>query len=212
MLSRQDQYREIAEAIAALMHPYAEVVVHDLEKQQIAILVNNFSKREIGYPTLLEDMEFTPGEWVIGPYEKINWDGRKLKSISVVLRNDRDIPEAIMCINLDVSAAFELHQILELFLKPNTLIDQPHQLFKDDWHEKINIFINNWLKQNRRTIGSLTRGEKRGLVEILFEQGAFRGKQAANYVAGILGLGRATVYKYLQEMRNHGNETSEGRK
>jgi predicted transcriptional regulator YheO len=201
MLEKWDQYNEIAKGIAALLHPFAEVVVHDLEKQLIAILVNNFSKRKIGSPSLLEDMEFTPGQWVIGPYEKINWDGRKLKSISVVLRNSQGTPEAIMCINLDVSAAMDIWQHLELFLRPNGMIDQPQALFKDDWHEKINHFINSWLSQNSRTIAALNRNEKRKLVVLLHEQGAFRGKQAASYISRVLGLGNSTVYKYLKEVR-----------
>lgn len=201
MLEKWDQYNEIAKGIAALLHPFAEVVVHDLEKQLIAILVNNFSKRKIGSPTLLEDMDFTPGQWVIGPYEKINWDGRKLKSISVVLRNSQGTPEAIMCINLDVSAAMDIWQHLELFLRPNGMIDQPQALFKDDWHEKINHFINSWLSENSRTIAALNRNEKRKLVVLLYEQGAFRGKQAASYVSRVLGLGNSTVYKYLKEVR-----------
>jgi predicted transcriptional regulator YheO len=201
MIEKWDQYNEIAKGIASLLHPFAEVVVHDLKKQRIAVLINNFSKRKIGSPTLLEDMEFTPGKWVIGPYEKINWDGRKLKSISVVLRNTQGTPEAIMCINLDVSAAMDIHQHLELFLRPNSMIDQPQALFKDDWHEKINRYINNWLSENNRTIAALNRNEKRKLVALLHEQGAFRGKQAASYVSSILGLGNSTVYKYLKEVR-----------
>lgn len=201
MLAKWDQYNEIAKGIAALLHPNAEVVVHDLEKQRIAILINNFSKRKIGSPSLLEDMEYTPGQWVIGPYEKINWDGRKLKSISVVLRNSKETPEAIMCINLDVSLAMDLHQRLDLFLNPTSMIDQPQALFKDDWHEQINRFVNNWLSDNSRTIATLTRDEKRNLVQLLHAQGAFEGKQAASYVAGVLSLGNSTVYKYLKEMR-----------
>ncbi|MFC1876650.1 transcriptional regulator [Thermodesulfobacteriota bacterium] len=201
MLEKWDQYNEIAKGIAALLHPFAEVVVHDLKKQRIVILVNNFSKRKIGSPTLLEYMEFTPGQWVIGPYEKINWDGRKLKSISVILRNSQGTPEAIMCINLDVSAAMDIHQRLELFIQPNGMIEQPEALFKDDWHEKINQFVNNWLSENNRTIAALNINEKRKLVELLYEQGAFRGKQAARYVASVLCLGNSTVYKYLKEMR-----------
>lgn len=201
MLEKWDQYNQVAQGIAALLHPYAEVVVHDLEKQRIAILVNNFSKRKIGSPSLLEDMEFTPGQWVIGPYEKINWDGRRLKSISIVLRNSQGTPNAIMCINLDVSAAINLHQHLALFLQPNGMVQQPKALFKDDWHEKINRFVNNWLSDNNRTIAALNRDEKQKLVALLYEQGAFRGKQAASYVAGILGLGNSTVYKYLKEIR-----------
>lgn len=201
MLAKWDQYNEMAKGIAALLHPNAEVVVHDLEKQHIAILINNFSKRKIGSPSLLEDMEYTPGQWVIGPYEKINWDGRKLKSISVVLRNAKGTPEAIMCINLDVSIAMDLHQRLDLFLNSTSMIDQPQALFKDDWHEQINRFVNNWLSDNSRTIAALTRDEKRNLVQLLHAQGAFKGKQAASYVASVLSLGNSTVYKYLKEMR-----------
>lgn len=201
MLAKWDQYNQIAQGMATLLHPYAEVVVHDLDKQRVAILVNNFSKRKIGSPSLLEDMEFTPGQWVIGPYEKINWDGRKLKSISIVLRNSQGTPEAIMCVNLDVSAAFDMHQRLELFLQPNGMIDQPKTLFKDDWHEKINRFVNDWLSENNRAIATLNRNEKQKLVALLYEHGAFRGKQAASYVANILGIGNSTVYKYLKEIR-----------
>lgn len=202
MPKKWDQYNVIAQGIAVLLHPFAEVVVHDLEKQQIAILINNFSKRKIGSPTLLEYMEFTPGQWVIGPYEKINWDGRKLKSISIVLRNSKGKPEAIMCINLDVSAALDIQQRLVWFLQPNGMIDQPQDLFKDDWHEQINQFVNNWLAEKKTTIAALNRIEKRNLVELLYKQGAFRGKQAANYVARVLGLGNSTVYKYLKELKN----------
>ena len=36
------------------------------------------------------------------------------------------------------------------------------------------------------------------------EQGAFKGKSAANYVAKVLSIGRATVFNYLKELR--GNE------
>ena len=202
MLNNWDQYTKIAEGIAALLHPHAEVVVHDLEKQRIAILINNFSKRKVGSPSLLEDMEFTKGDWVIGPYEKVNWDGRKLKSISIVLRNLQCIPEAVMCINLDVSVAIDLQQQLSLFLNPKGMIAQPQSLFKDDWHEKINLFVNNWLNKNNKTILSMNRNEKKVLVSLLFEQGAFRGKQATNYVSRVLGLGISTVYKYLKEMKN----------
>jgi len=41
MLGKWDQYNQITQRIATLLHPYAEVAVHDLEKQHIAILVNN---------------------------------------------------------------------------------------------------------------------------------------------------------------------------
>jgi predicted transcriptional regulator YheO len=38
-------------------------------------------------------------------------------------------------------------------------------------------------------------------VEALYHQGAFKGKNAAGYVAKILGIGRATVYNYLKNIK-----------
>jgi predicted transcriptional regulator YheO len=47
----------------------------------------------------------------------------------------------------------------------------------------------------------LNRDHKRELVLALHAEGAFKGKSAANYVANVLGMGRATVYKHLKELK-----------
>jgi len=41
-------------------------------------------------------------------------------------------------------------------------------------------------------------------VEALHAQGAFRGRSSANYVAAVLTMGRATVYKILKQMKEGG--------
>ena len=38
-------------------------------------------------------------------------------------------------------------------------------------------------------------------MEALHAEGAFKGKSAANYVANVLNMGRATVYKHLKEIK-----------
>ena len=43
------------------------------------------------------------------------------------------------------------------------------------------------------------RGDR--VVADLHAEGAFRGKSAANYVANVLNMGRATVYKHLKELK-----------
>ena len=82
-------FRAIADAIATLFFPHAEVVLHDLRSQKIDYIANNLSKREIGDDAALEDMfEAGTDETNIGPYEKLNWDGQKIRSITGVLRDD----------------------------------------------------------------------------------------------------------------------------
>src|SRR3712207_9037497 len=95
-------YAPVCDAIALLFQPYAEVVLHDLSTETVVYLSNPFSKRELGEPSLLHEIDFKPSDVIIGPYEKVNWDGRRIKSVSAVLRaGSKGI--GILCINVDVS-------------------------------------------------------------------------------------------------------------
>jgi len=197
-----DNYKAIADAIATLFFPHAEVVIHDLRTQRVAYLANNISKREIGDDSALEDMlEGSDDERNIGPYEKLNWDGQKIRSISTVLRDGKGEPLAVLCINLNITLFETAKAALDLFLSSNKLIPQPDALFRDDWQERINTFLHAWLRQRQLSLNTLSRDHKRELVLALHAEGAFKGKSAANYVANVLNMGRATVYKHLKELK-----------
>ena len=191
----------IADALARLFEPYVEVVIHDLASEQVAHIANNFSNRVIGEPSLFEQIGYfgTAEHEIIGPYEKVNWNGRKIKSISVVLRSGNRDAIGLMCINMDVSEFYRIQNMLQFFIAPSHLSDQPDVLFKEDWHEKINLFIDGWAKERGLGIERLTRGQKRELVGTLSDNGAFSGKNAAGYIARVLGMSRATVYNYLRQ-------------
>ncbi|MCO6058396.1 PAS domain-containing protein [Pseudomonas sp. MOB-449] len=197
-----DNYRAIADAIATLFFPHAEVVLHDLRTQKIDYIANNISKRCVGDDAALEDMlSEDVDERNIGPYEKLNWDGQKVRSVSTVLRDAQGAPLAVLCINLNISMFEAAKAALDLFLSSNKLIPQPDALFRDDWQERINTFLHNWLRQRQLGLNLLTREHKRELVLALHAEGAFKGKSAANYVANVLNMGRATVYKHLKELK-----------
>ncbi|WP_152225466.1 transcriptional regulator [Pseudomonas sp. SCB32] len=197
-----DNYKAIADAIATLFFPHAEVVIHDLRNQRVAYLANNISKREIGDDSALEDMlEGSSDERNIGPYEKLNWDGQKIRSVSTVLRDGKGEPLAVLCINLNITLFETAKAALDLFLSSNKLIPQPDALFRDDWQERINTFLHAWLRQRQLSLNTLSRDHKRELVLALHTEGAFKGKSAANYVANVLNMGRATVYKHLKELK-----------
>ena len=197
-----DNFRAIADAIATLFFPHAEVVLHDLRTQKVDYIANNLSKREIGDESSLEDMLSEEiSERNIGPYEKLNWDGQKIRSLSSVLRDSEGLPLAVLCINLNISMFETAKAALDLFLSPSKLIAQPDALFRDDWQERINTFLHAWLRERQLSLNLLTRDHKRELVLALHAEGAFKGKSASNYVANVLGMGRATVYKHLKELK-----------
>ncbi|CFQ35415.1 helix-turn-helix transcriptional regulator [Yersinia bercovieri] len=199
MLSR---YQPIADAIATLFYPYAEVAIHDVASQSLIYIANNYSQRELGEDSNLSDLQFDQHSQVIGPYQKRNWDGRQLRSISTVLRDDQEQPIGLLCINLDITVFESAKAALDMFLSGHQLQPQPDVLFQDDWQERINTYIHNWLQQQQLTLATLNSVSRRMLIEALYQQGAFNGKNAAGYVAKILGIGRATVYNQLKNIKN----------
>ena len=198
LLSRS---QPVADGLAALFAPYVEVVVHDLSTQTVVYIANNFSKRSLGDDSALEDIDFDPSESVIGPYEKLNWDGRRIRSVSIVVRDDGARPIGVICVNADITAFETVRSALDLFLNGAALKPQPDKLFRDDWQERINTYLTTWRQARGLNLASLNRQQKRELVEALYEQGAFKGKSATAYVANVLSLSRATVFNYLKSKR-----------
>jgi D-arginine utilization repressor len=191
----------IADGIAALLYPFAETVVHDLRSQVIVHIANNLSRRSVGDATALEDLELTPGESVIGPYEKKNWDGGRMRAVSIVVRDERDTPIGLVCVNLAIDRFDQARAVLDLFTAGVRTAPQPERLFRDDWQEKILSFLHPWLEARQLTLGALSRSQKREAVLALEAQGAFRGRSAAGHVAKLLGMGRATIFQHLRSAR-----------
>ncbi len=191
----------LADGIAALLFPFAEVVVHDLTTQTIVHLANNLSRRAIGDGTALDDLEFEDDESVIGPYEKRNWDGGRMRAISICLRDDQHRPIGVLCVNVAISGFEQARATLELLASGVRVAPQPERLFRDDWQDKVIAFLHAWLESRRLALGALTREQKRELILALEASGAFRGRNAVPYVAKVLDLGRGTVFKYLKAKR-----------
>ncbi len=187
----------IAESIQRLLYPYAEVVIHSIPQNTIFAIFNPFSGRAIGDDSLLSHDELSALADSVGPYEKTNWDGRRLKSVSSVIRNNENEPIGLMCINVDVSTLLCVNEKLIEFIFPKHSIEQPEPLFKDDWQERINVCVHQYLLKENLSLDTLKRNDKKILVEHLRDAGAFSGKNAAKYIANVLDISRATVYKYL---------------
>ncbi len=165
-------------------------------------LFNNFSKRKVGDDSLLEDeahaKEFPD---YFEPCDKVNWDGRKLNSTTVTIRNAKGQPMGLLCINLDLSKFEELRQLLTAFTQLSFRQSLPDQLFKEDWREKISLFVQEYLTATGKQLKSLTKEDKRQLALQLHAEGAFRVKHAASYVGDVVDISRARVYNYLGEKR-----------
>ena len=110
----------------------------------------------------------------MGPYRKVNWDGKVLKSISIILKNSKGRPEALLCINVDMTEMERMHKILGLMLEAPKEDHAAEVLFREDWYERINVSIQSWLHERKRSLQGLSRGEKRELVSGFGEPGGFQ--------------------------------------
>jgi predicted transcriptional regulator YheO len=188
-------YFAVADGLALLFSPFVEVVVHDLAQDCVAHVANPLSPREAGDPSGLKEIRFDADQ--IGPYEKINFDGRRIKTHSVVLRGRDRKPLGLLCINADVTAFDAARRMLQGFLGVPETLAAVEPAFRDDWHEKINRFVAAWAAERRITLDRLDRDGRRDLIAALHEIGGFEGRRAATYVATILGVSRATIYNEL---------------
>jgi len=194
------KYEPIARAIAKLLHPHGEVVIHDVRNNCIASIYNNFSGRKIGDSSLIEDRAgLTSGPAVHGPYDKRGISGRRIRYTTAVLRDDAGDAVGPMCINLDVQALADVRASIDRFLGEVTDSSELDRLFDDDWQERINAFVREYVQQRGLCTAELTGVERAELVGALHRAGAFRAKQAASHVANVLGISRTMVYKHLSD-------------
>ncbi len=197
-------YAPICDAIARLFYPHVEVVLHDLVSGTIAHMANAFSRRRIGDESLTEIQELKSLDRdVIGPYPKINFNGRKLKSITTVLRNSGADPMGLLCINYDTETALSLIDALRKMVGTPEADPLPPDLFKGDWREHVNVMIDRFLKKRNVALAGLSGPDKKALVAGLDKEGIFTIRNVAPYLCDVLGVSRATLYKWLKVSREN---------
>ena len=192
------QYEAVAEGFARLLHPFAEVVLHDIEENRIVAVYNSLSKRNRGDDSLIRDREGLEQEAdVHGPFRKEDPTERWIKYVSIKLKDKHGKAIGLMCVNLDLSVFAELNQSTLAILATvgdSTGLDS---LFEDDWQARITTFVREHLQSRHRSLVSLTRQQRIELVEELHKAGAFRAKNAPTFVAKVLSVSRATIYNDL---------------
>lgn len=180
-----------AQALERLLHPWAEVVLHDLKKQRIAAIYNNFSRRNVGDDCLIDgevDLNDLPDYFT--PYYKLNWDGRKLKSTSVTIRNPQGEPVGLVCINLDISPLDEWQVAVEQFIHLKPPAAAPQDFFFDNWREKVNSAITQFLTEMQATFDTINAKQKRQLFQLLKSKGLLQSQRTLDYVYDLLQMAK----------------------
>ncbi|TDD41769.1 hypothetical protein E1286_32040 [Nonomuraea terrae] len=188
-------------AVALLLGPYVEVVLHDPGTRRVLAIWNPLTARAPGDPSSIGELDSLDpaARDVSGPYEKLLADGRRLASVSAVLRDPDGGAAAVLCVNLDRTPLEQAAAALAAFAAPS--VPRPEPLFADDWNERVRHIIGAYVRACGRPVERLTRADRLAVLARLEEAKVFTVRRAAPVVAGTLRVSRSTVYGLLAELR-----------
>lgn len=189
------------EAIATLLHPYAEVVLHDLRTGRVVRIWNSFTERKAGDLSNLNgagDM-FPEDQAVLGPYEKALSSQGRTKSITAGLRDDANELIGFLCINLDVTLLDQLKAVVTAFASSD--LKRPEPIYRNDIQQHINYLVRDYSVKVNKPIDNLTRAERAELVALVDRDGLFQARNSALLVANAMKISRASVYNLLSEIK-----------
>lgn len=195
---------KIAVALGRMFPGVCEVVLHDLRDPENAIraIENNLSGRQVGDSATelglarIADPEYPS---VIQNYPNQFPDGRPVKSTSIGIRNTEGEYIAALCLNLDVSVLSPVTLALSNLVATDTEHrEQPLETLRDRNARELRQEVEARAVERAATPRSLSREDKKELVRQLQRDGYFDSRDAAQIIADLLGVSRATVYNYTK--------------
>ncbi|MEU6089548.1 PAS domain-containing protein [Streptomyces sp. NPDC047085] len=196
------ELEKIAVALGRMFPGLCEVVLHDLRDPQHAIraIENNLSGRRTGDSATelglarIADPQYPS---VIQNYPNRFPDGRPAKSTSIGIKNSAGDYIAALCLNLDVSVLSPVTLALSNLVATDTEHrDQPLETLRDRNARELRQAVEALAAERGGTPRSLGREAKKALVRQLHRDGYFDSRDAAQAIADLLGVSRATVYNY----------------
>ena len=203
MITLAQSYGAVCRLISRLIPGQVEVVLHDLSTGKIAAIEGGISNRIVGDDSLVETagLEDDADENdIIGPYPQTNWDGEKLRSFTLILRDSEQQPVGLICVNLR-TAAFAAAADLLASLSAINPAPKSKALFAQDWRDAAKQVISETLAGRGVTLVTAKREDKVALVGALARAGVLEMRGSADYTAKILGVSRASIYNLLRDAR-----------
>lgn len=167
-------------------------------------------------------------------YAGVSKDGKRLASSTLFIKNSRNELIGLLCVNFDDSRYQELSEKLVALRHVDPYIDSNFQFNESmanpapafpelteyplPQEDAVETFFNSTddvtkevAKQAMADLGissdRLTTDEKINIVEKMNERGAFLLKGAVKDAAEVLDCSQATIYRYLSELRDRGEQS-----
>ncbi len=204
-----DILKRLAEGIVAVVGPQCEVVVHDFSdpEHSVVAIAGNVTGRKPGAP--VPDLSFTSGELDCNTPDQLNYHAqigsRNLQSSTIWLRDPQGTPIGAVCINVDYSEFRQARELIDKFMAPvwDSSEFVVSDTFAKDIDDLIELSVANFLHQeNIPDVETMSHEEKLNLIQIVEERGLFQIRGAANRLADLLNVSRASIYNYRSSLKN----------
>jgi predicted transcriptional regulator YheO len=198
------ELEKVTVALGRMLPGLCEVVLHDLRDPEHAVraIENNLSGRKVGDSATelglarIQDPRYPE---VVQNYANRFPDGRPAKSTSIGIRNAAGDYIAALCLNLDVSTLSPVTLALaNLVATEPDHRDRPVETLRDRTHRELREVVESAAAASSTTPRALGRDAKKELVRHLHDEGYFASRNAAQTIADLLGISRASVYAYTK--------------
>lgn len=204
-----DVLRPVARGIAKSIGRNCEVVLHDFRQPEGSIveIAGDVTHRHVGGSMSQIGLSImAQGEDAEDQYNYVTRtsDGRVVKATTMVLRDPDGHVFGALCINFDVTELRLVSGLLEEMA--GSPLQPPEPItFSDDVGQVIGAVIDEEELALGRPIDRMDKQERLQIMRALERRGVFALQRSVPQVAEYLGVSRATVYYYLQEIRGSAN-------
>lgn len=208
-LSVLKSIENIVDGIAAMYGEHTEVVLHSLDAKHpsvVKIANSHVTGREVGAPiTNLALLKLKTGQDISNSYLTKCANGKTLRSITTVIRNSKNLPIGLLCINTDMDAPLQsvLRTMMPDHLFSSELTSSP-EVFARNIDEALHSTIDSINNEVRSNSAISPSQKSREIVNQLHELGIFELKDSTQVAATRLGISVHSIYRYLREIKaNH---------
>lgn len=201
-----ESYFPIADLIAATFGKECEVVVHDLGMPETSVVYavhGEVTGRAKGQSfdhlikNVLLNKEFKQDRLFNYSFETP--DGKKIRSSSLLIRDEKKKVIGMLCVNYDTSRYLYMQQSLNAFFGEEAGMKQDTEEPDQDVMAIIDDLILKIIGTD--DISNLNRKRCVELVKFMDDKGIFLVKGAMDKVAGLMGVSKITLYSYLDEAK-----------
>ncbi|MFD1152509.1 helix-turn-helix transcriptional regulator, partial [Saccharothrix hoggarensis] len=181
-------------SLAEAVGPGTEVVLHDLGAlpNSIIAIAGDLTGRKVGGPMtdLLLGLVRRGTTQDLAGYETYAPDGRVIRSSTVFLRDDRGVAVGCLCVNSDPGPD----------RRPDHAVSAV-EAFPGDVDTLQRLLVERAVAAVGVPVELMKKSHKSQVVRVLDEAGLFLIRDSVDYLAGVLGVTRYTIYNYLNEVR-----------